>query len=302
MHLPSPRLPRGRRAAAEFTGHAEPLCARGFQGARTIGSGSRVALLKLVAIDGPELRPVGVDDPRQPTPSQDGPGAAVALPGSSPTGGLRGAHEVSEHGSQEGSSRRPQQLASVARASARNPASSPSWSRSWARARTRRAARPRGRRGSPTNSQVTSRPGHRAACVTREGAGRGAGCGELGHRAPGLEAPEPFTRPVVDRQRVPEVGRHRQLGGLLHECQRAAYNRSLHPTAATGYLGAPSGQRPAGFPGGLRAVAMRGRAREGRPHARTPVWPGRTPCCRVCRPEVRAGPEWTLPAAPSVAK
>jgi hypothetical protein len=26
-----------------------------------------------------------------------------------------------------------------------------------------------------------------------------------------------------------------------------------------------------------------------------------TPCCRVCRPEVRAGPEWTL-AAPPVAK
>jgi hypothetical protein len=72
------------------------------------------------------------------------------------------------------------------------------------------SAASRSSRGSPTSSQVASWPGHCAACVTGEG-GEGTGCGEFVTPAPGLEESEPFTRPVMDGQRVPEVGRHHHL-------------------------------------------------------------------------------------------
>ncbi len=229
--------------------------------------------LKLTAIDGLELRRVGVDDPHQPTPSQDGPGAAAAVPESSPIGGPRGAHEVSLHGSQERPSQRPQQLASVASASARNPASSPSWSRGCVRARTRRAARPRGRRGRHRRAaRWRPDPGIASPASPR----RAPAAASSSHHALGLEAPELFIGPVVDGQRVPEVGRHQQLGGLPHEYQRAVCNRSLHPTAVTGCVGVPSGQRPAGFwwaPLCRDAGSRAGRA-TARPHA-GPARPGR---------------------------
>jgi hypothetical protein len=253
-----------------------------------------------MAIDSPELRPVGVDGPHQPIPSQDGPGAAAALPGSSPIGGPRGAHEVSEHGSQEGLSRRPQQLASVASASARNPASSPSWSRSWVR---RGHGEQRGLEvvGGLTDEQPGGVPA-RALRRLRHWGGRGAGHRLRRVRHTGYPGWRHRNRSPGQRwtDNVPEVGRHHQLGGLLHEYQRAACNRSVHlrqSRAASAHLRASARPDSAG----RRSVAMPGRA--GRATARLHAGlarPGR-------RAAAFAGLRWVQdrsgpPAAPPVAK
>jgi hypothetical protein len=76
-------------------------------------------------------------------------------------------------------------------------------------------------------------------------------------------------------------------------------------TGSTDAVSAWVRRRSRARPGSLAVPALsRCRdARERRPHARTPVGPGRDAVLLDCRPEVRTGSEWRLPGgAPPVAK